>query len=99
MLNRGVPRDINLLDNPEAQAGISKLQSDSEKLGISLTPGEITNLRSLRSQQNYLGDTSRSADIMGDFYTRRNTVEVPAATQRMLSEISPVESVEVGAKN
>lgn len=99
MLNRGVPRDINLLDNPEIQAGVAKLQSDSEKLGISLTPGETTNLRSLRSQQNYLGDTSRSADIMGDFYNRRNTVEVPAAAQRMLSEISPVESVEVGAKS
>lgn len=98
-LNRGVPRDINLLDNPEVQVGISKLQSDAEKLGISLTPAETTNLRSLRAQQNYLGDSPRSADVMSDFYTRRNTLEVPQAVNDMLAKVSPVESVEVGAKN
>lgn len=97
--NRHAAPDIARIQTKEAQTAINDLMKKSQQEGIPLTPAEMTNLRSLKAEQNFLGDSPRSADIMGDFYTKRNTEQVPAAVERMLGKISPTESAEVGARN
>ena len=98
-LNRNAVRDVAKTQTPEAQAMINELMGKSKQEGIQLTPAELTNLKSLKGQQNFLGDSPRSADTMGDFYTKRNTEQVPQAVNKMLGKISPIESTEVGAQN
>lgn len=98
--NRHAVRDIARIQTPEAQRAIAELQAKAQQEGITLTPAELTNLKSLRAQQNILGDLPRSADIMqDDLYTPRNTEQVPGAVNRFLGQVSPVHSMEVGAKN
>lgn len=96
--NRGLARDFMSTKKPEAAKSIARLKSAADELGVPLTPAEITNLRTLRADQNTLGDLPASADIMGDFYTKRNMEQVPNAVSKTLGNISPVQSREVGAQ-
>jgi hypothetical protein len=97
--NRRVVRDIERISSTQDQALLENLIHDARAAGIDLTPAEVTNLRSLRAQQRLLQDMPQSADTMGDFFTRRNTEQVPAAVDRTLGRISGEASTEVGARN
>lgn len=96
---RGSARDIAKIQNKASQQEIQALQQKAADTGIQLTPAEITNLKSLRAQQNVLGDLPASSDIMADFYARRNAEQVPAAFDEFARGLSPVESVEMGAQS
>lgn len=98
--NRNAARDIAKAMTPEVQARIHYLDAAAKEFGLTLTPAEKTGLPSLASQQNVLSSLPTSADIMAEnLYTPRNTQQIPGAFDEFASRISPVESVEVGAKN
>ncbi len=96
---RGTPKDAFLLNDPKRQADMSNLQTWAKEWGIDLTPAEITNLKSMKAQQNVLGDLPASSDIMQDFYVKRNTEQVPRAIDKSLDNLSTVKSAEIGAQN
>ncbi len=96
-LNRNAVRGVEKTMTPEAQAEIAAMQQKSAETGIPLTPAEITNLPSLKSQQNTLGSLPRSAEPLQDFYQKRNVEQVPAAVDDMLGKISGTQSAEAGA--
>jgi len=58
---------------------------------IQLTPAELTNLPSLKSQQKVLGNIVESADTLGDFYLKRYKEQVQPAVNKFLSSISKVD--------
>ena len=84
---RRLASDIGRLN----QADVDKLIAEARKQGIELTPAEITNLSSLKTQQKVLGKVPESADIMSDFYRKRYTEQVQPAVDRFLQQISGVD--------
>lgn len=97
MGNRNAVRDVAKLADPKTKIMIDLLKGKADAHGISLTPAEMTNLSSIKGQQNVLGDLPASADIMGDFYAKRNAEQVPNAVKQNLDALSPIQSREVGA--
>ena len=95
---KGVPKDAHLLKNPVRQAQMTELQKSAQEWGVQLTPAEVSGLRSLKTEQNILGDLPASSDMMQSFYQRRNTEQVPVAVDKMLGKLSPVDSAEIGAQ-
>lgn len=87
---RGLAPDVNKLDRPAANA----LQRKAAQEGIPLTPGEVTNLPSLKGQQKMLGNLPQSSDTMDDFYrSRRGAIE--SRVGQFLDQMSPVDSPEI----
>jgi hypothetical protein len=84
---RRLASDIGRLN----QSDVDKLIAEARSQGIELTPAEITNLSSLKTQQKVLGKVPESADIMSDFYRRRYTEQVQPAVDRFLQQISGVD--------
>ena len=84
---RRVASDIGRLN----QADVNKLIAEARQQGIELTPAEITNLSSLKTQQKVLGKVPESSDIMSDFYRKRYTEQVQPAVDKFLRQISGVE--------
>lgn len=93
--NRFVARDLARIDPTKA----AQLGDDAARVGIDLTPAEQTGLRSLQQQQRVVARTPEGADVMGDFYTRRNTEQIPRAVDDVLNRISPVAETDVAAQN
>jgi len=86
MFNARTAQDIGRLD-PTA---VSKLQRLSQDRGIQLTPAELTNLPSLKSQQKVLGNIPESSDVLGKFYEKRFQEQVQPAVDEFLDSISKV---------
>lgn len=84
---RAVVRDIGRI-NPQDVADLQRL---SQQQGIQLTPGELTNLQSLKSQQKVLGNIPASQDVIQEFYSRRFQNEIQPAVDNFLSRISMVD--------
>jgi len=84
---RGLARDISRLDPQQ----IAELQRLAQQQGIQLTPGEITNLPSLKAQQKVLGNIPGAQDVLGGFYGKRYTEQIQPAVDRFLSSISPLD--------
>lgn len=100
LANRNAARDIAKAMTPEALARQDYLDSAAKEFGISLSPGERTELPSLLGRQQYLSSSPYSADTMSkNLYKPRNEEQVPAGVNKMLGRISPVESAEVGSTN
>ena len=87
MYNRRVATDINKLD-PYATEDLAVL---AEKMGITLTPAELTNLSSLKAQQKVLGNIPESGDTLAKFYEKRYTQQIQPAVEDFLSTISKVD--------
>jgi hypothetical protein len=87
MYNRRVATDINKL-NPQATQDLAVL---AEKMGITLTPAEMTNLSSLKAQQKILGNIPESGDTLAKFYEKRYTTQIQPAVDDFLSTISKVD--------
>ncbi len=85
---RNLARDISSLDPQQ----IAELQKLAQQQGIQLTPGEITNLPSLKAQQKVLGNIPGAQDVLGSFYGKRYTEQIQPAVDRFLSSISPLDS-------
>ena len=85
---RQIAKDIARLDQPSTQA----LLSSARKWQIELTPGEASYLPSLIKQQKLLGRLDDSANIMGDFYSKRR-----GAVGKALNEFMDLIAVEKSA--
>jgi len=86
MYNARTAADIGRLD----PAAVSELQRMAQARGIQLTPAELTNLPSLKSQQKVLGNIPESSDVLGRFYERRFQEQVQPAVDEFLGSISRV---------
>lgn len=85
--NRNVARDIGRIN----QQDVDRLTAIAREQGIDLTPAELTNLPSLKSQQKVLGNIPESSDTLGAFYTNRFQKQVQPAVDDFLSKISKVD--------
>lgn len=94
VLNRNAARDLARLSDPRSAVMAGYLQQAAGDEGISLTPAEITNLRSLRGQQEMIGESTRAGDELQRFIANRNETQVPRAVDRMLGRLSPEASTE-----
>jgi hypothetical protein len=86
-LERNIAKDIGKVNTKE----VADLTQKAKNLGIQLTPAELTNLPSLKSQQKVLGNIVESADTLGDFYLQRYKEQVQPAVNKFLSTISKVD--------
>lgn len=86
-LERNIAKDIGKVSSTE----VADLTQKAKNLGIQLTPAELTNLPSLKSQQKVLGNIVESADTLGDFYLKRYKEQVQPAVNKFLSSISKVD--------
>lgn len=86
-LERNIAKDIGKVSTTE----VADLTQKAKDLGIQLTPAELTNLPSLKSQQKVLGNIVESADTLGDFYLQRYKEQVQPAVNNFLSKISKVD--------
>ena len=86
-LERNIAKDIGKVNTKE----VADLTQKAKNLGIQLTPAELTNLPSLKSQQKVLGNIVESADTLGDFYLQRYKEQVQPAVNNFLSKISKVD--------
>ena len=86
MFNRRTASDIGQLDS----AASANLQRMAQERGIQLTPAELTNLPSLKSQQKVLGNIPESSDVLGRFYEKRLQEQVQPAVDEFLGSISRV---------
>ena len=86
-LERNIAKDIGKVSSTE----VADLTQKAKDLGIQLTPAELTNLPSLKSQQKVLGNIVESADTLGDFYLQRYKEQVQPAVNKFLSSISKVD--------
>lgn len=93
--NRALAKDYGRFN----AAAVGALSKDAQDVGVQLTPAELTGLRSLRNQQRVIGRTNEGADILGDFYEARNTVQIPQARDKVLNEISPLAETDIAAQN
>lgn len=86
-IERNIAKDIGKVNTKE----VIDLTQKAKDLGIQLTPAELTNLPSLKSQQKVLGNIVESADTLGDFYLKRYKEQVQPAVNKFLSSISKVD--------
>ena len=86
MYNARTAADIGRLD----PAAVAELQRMAQARGIQLTPAELTNLPSLKSQQKVLGNIPESSDVLGRFYEKRLQEQVQPAVDDFLGSISRV---------
>jgi hypothetical protein len=86
VFNRRTASDIGQLDS----AASANLQRMAQERGIQLTPAELTNLPSLKSQQKVLGNIPESSDVLGRFYEKRLQEQVQPAVDEFLGSISRV---------
>jgi hypothetical protein len=93
-LQRNVVRDIGNFDELAAH----ELQDKAERWGITLTPAELTNLKSLRAQQKVVGGMPASSDIIDDFMKNR-PAQVRDAMTKFLDSVSLEDSVELAGRN
>jgi len=84
---RALVRDVGRI-NPQE---VAELQRLAQQQGIQLTPAEVTNLQSLKSQQKVLGNIPASQDLLGEFYSRRYQQQIQPAVENFLSTISRVD--------
>lgn len=93
ILQRKAARDIGRINKND----LMELDRLSRQEGIPLTIAEKSNLPSLKGYQTALNNITDSADDMARFYDARNA-NVDMAVNRMLQNISPVDSAEDAAR-
>jgi hypothetical protein len=86
-IERNIAKDIGKVNTKE----VADLTQKAKDLGIQLTPAELTNLPSLKSQQKVLGNIVESADTLGDFYLQRYKEQIQPEVNKFLSKISKVD--------
>jgi hypothetical protein len=86
-LEKNLAKDIGKISTTE----VADLTQKAKDLGIQLTPAELTNLPSLKSQQKVLGNIVESADTLGDFYLKRYKEQVQPAVNKFLASVSKVD--------
>lgn len=85
-VERRLAKDIAQI-NP---ISVSSLRSKAGKVGVDLTPAELTDMASLFAQQKVVGNVPESTKKMQDFYKRREG-QVQNAVDDYLSSLSKVD--------
>lgn len=85
-IERRLAKDIAQV-NPNA---IASLRAKAGKVGVDLTPAELTDMASLFAQQKVVGNVPESTKKMQDFYKRREG-QVQNAVDDYLSSLSKVD--------
>lgn len=102
--NRGNPLKVSGYDlaratPPRINAAEANMKL-AQNAGVTVTPGEATNMRSLLNRQRQLGRQEEGATPLADFYLKRNTEQLPSAFDKMvLSRISPQSAPALGARD
>lgn len=86
MVERRLAKDIAQV-NPNT---IASLRAKAGKVGVDLTPAELTDMASLFAQQKVVGNIPESTKKMQDFYKKREA-QVQSAVDDYLSNLSKVE--------
>jgi hypothetical protein len=86
MVERRLAKDIAQV-NPNT---VASLRSKAGKVGVDLTPAELTDMASLFAQQKVVGNVPESTKKMQDFYKRREG-QVQNAVDDYLSSLSRVD--------
>ena len=90
--------DLSVLKDPARYNQFQQTDDLMRSQGISATPAEITNARSLLARQRQLGRFDETATTMDDFYRMRNEQQIPTAFNRTMNQISPEASAAQGAR-
>jgi len=85
MVERRLAKDIAQV-NPSM---VSSLRSKAGKVGVALTPAELTDMASLMAQQKVIGNVPESTKKMQDFYKKREA-QVQGAVDDYLGNLSKV---------
>ena len=85
-IERRLAKDIAQV-NPNA---IASLRAKAGKVGVDLTPAELTDMASLFAQQKVISNVPESTKKMQDFYKKREA-QVQSAVDDYLSNLSKVE--------
>jgi len=80
-----------------SSGSIDSLVEKSKKLGLVLTPAEVSNLSRLKNYQRVLSQHPASADIFDEFYENRN-IAMDDAFNKVINDISTSTSVLEGTK-
>lgn len=86
MVERRLAKDIAQV-NPNV---VASLRSKAGKVGVDLTPAELTDMASLFAQQKVVGNVPESTKKMQDFYKKREA-QVQSAVDDYLGNLSKVE--------
>jgi hypothetical protein len=86
MVERRLAKDIAQV-NPNM---VASLRSKAGKVGVDLTPAELTGMNSLFAQQKVIGNVPESTKKMQDFYKKREG-QVQSAVDDYLGSLSKVE--------
>lgn len=89
--------DVGLL-NPQRVQQMEAAQQAAQGMGVTITPGEAGNVRSLLARQRQLGRNDRSATALSDFYAERNATQVPGAWDSVMSGLSGQSAPGLGAR-
>lgn len=81
--NRKAIRELDNINLTDAE----NLQKQARDQGISLTPAEATDSRSLKRRQQVLSQMPGSEEVMDDFYKERNLNQIPQAIDKNISGI------------
>lgn len=95
---RAAGSDIPTLRDPRNMAQYQALALEAQRRGITLTPGNLTNVRSLVAAERQLGRQPEGQDALYQMNSRRNTQQVPDAVRAEISKISPTGSPALGAR-
>lgn len=57
--------------------------------GVTMTPSNITGLRSMRDLERQMGRETEATDPLNELYRRREQIQVPAFFEKQMGEISP----------
>jgi hypothetical protein len=90
--------DIKRLTGPRLAQGEADTAA-AQAMGVTVTPGEAMNSRSLLMRQRQLGRQEEGATPLGDFYAQRNTQLGDAWNRYVLDRLSSVTAPAVGARN
>ena len=85
-IERRLAKDIAQV-NPNV---VASLRAKAGKVGVDLTPAELTDMASLFAQQKVVGNVPESTKKMQDFYKRREA-QVQSAVDDYLGNLSKVE--------
>lgn len=85
MVERRLAKDIAQV-NPQM---VASLRSKAGKVGVELTPAELTDMASLMAQQKVIGNVPESTKKMQDFYKKREA-QVQSAVDDYLGNLSKV---------
>lgn len=96
---RAAGADLPRLRDPIALQQYQQLQMEAQRRGITLTPGNITQVRSLLAAERQIYRQPEGQNALDAMYQRRNAQEVPAAFRQEIDQISGQASPALGARS